>query len=104
MTLMLWIWPPIAPQEVRTYVRSMHRAIELETLRRSILLLAPGSMAMTREDAVGLIAELQETGQRLEALRDALRQAMAESGDEAYRCSGGKLSQIWVMCPSDHLL
>lgn len=57
----------------------MHRAIELETLRRSILPLPPGSMAMSREDAVGLIAELQETGQRLGALRDALRQAAADS-------------------------
>jgi hypothetical protein len=58
----------------------MHRAIELENLRRSIVMLPPGSQALSREDAVALIAELQETGRRLRALRDALRQVMAEDG------------------------
>jgi hypothetical protein len=59
----------------------MHRAIELRELHRSILLTPSGSMAMSREDAVGLIAELQDTGLRLDALRDALRGVITESGD-----------------------
>jgi hypothetical protein len=70
---------PTAEALVRLPTPYMHGAIELANLRRSILLLPPGSMAMTREDAVALIAELQETGRRLRALRDALRQVMPES-------------------------
>jgi hypothetical protein len=60
----------------------MHRAIELENLRRSIVTLPSGSQALSREDAVALIAELQETGRRLRALRDALRQLVADIGDK----------------------
>jgi len=40
----------------------MHRAIELQDIRRSIFLLAPGSMAMTREDALALLAEFRRRG------------------------------------------
>ena len=59
----------------------MDRAYELENWRRSIVMLPPGSHALDREDAVALIAELQESERRLRALRDALRQVMADSGD-----------------------
>jgi hypothetical protein len=59
----------------------MERAVELENLRQKVLRLAPGSLAMAREDAVALIAELQETGQQIQALRDGLRQVLDESQD-----------------------
>jgi hypothetical protein len=57
------------------------RAYELENLRRSIVMLPPGSQALSREDAVALIAELQEAEGKLRALRAAVRQVMGESGD-----------------------
>jgi hypothetical protein len=60
---------------------TMERAIELENLRRSVLALVPGSLAMAREDGVALIAELQETGQQIRALRDGLRQVLEWSGE-----------------------
>jgi len=56
---------------------SMDRSYELENCRRSLVMLPPDSQALSREDAVALIAELQETGRRLRALRNALRQVMA---------------------------
>lgn len=52
----------------------MDRAYELVNLRRSIFMLSTGSKAISREDAVALIAELQETVRRLGALGDGLRQ------------------------------
>jgi len=60
---------------------TVNRGYELENWRRSIVMLPPGSQALSREDAVALIAELQETGRRLRALRDALRQVMAGDSD-----------------------
>jgi hypothetical protein len=56
----------------RTYVRWMDRYYELEDWRRSIVMLPPGSAALDREEAVRLIAELQD------ALR-ALRQPTDDS-------------------------
>jgi hypothetical protein len=50
---------------------TVDRYYELEDWRQSIVMLPPGSPALDREDAVRLIAELQEA---LRALRDALRQ------------------------------
>ena len=38
----------------------MDRFYELENWRRSLVMLPPGSLALDREDAVALIAELQE--------------------------------------------
>jgi hypothetical protein len=46
---------------------------ELEQLRRSIAMLQPGSMAMTREDAMRLLSQLGAVEERLERLRSGLR-------------------------------
>jgi hypothetical protein len=54
------------------------RYYELEDWRRSIVMLPPGSQALDREDAVALIAELQESERRLRGLRDALRGLLDE--------------------------
>ncbi len=47
----------------------MDRFYELENWRRSLVMLPPGSLALDREDAVALIAELQEAEGRLRGLR-----------------------------------
>lgn len=47
----------------------MDRYYELEGWRRSIVMLPPGSQALDREEAVRLIAELQEAPRSLRALR-----------------------------------
>jgi len=46
---------------------------DLERLRRSIVMLEPGAMALRREDAANLIAELQATERELRRLRTGLR-------------------------------
>jgi hypothetical protein len=51
---------------------------ELEQLRRSIAMLVPGSMAMRREDALHLLAELGDVQQRLDRLRRGLRTLLNE--------------------------
>ena len=43
----------------RTYVRSMDRQYELESLRRSIAMLRVGAPALDREAAIVLVRELQ---------------------------------------------
>ena len=53
---------------------------EIEQLRRSIAMLPPGSMAMTREDAVRLLGELGEVRGRLDRLCKGLR-ALIEADD-----------------------
>lgn len=52
---------------------------EIEQLRRSIAMLQPGSLAMTREDAVRLFGELGEAKGRLDRLCNGLR-ALLERG------------------------
>jgi hypothetical protein len=55
----------------------MERLYELEYLRRSIAMLPPGRRdALDREKALGLVDELVETQDRLEALRRRLRELM----------------------------
>jgi len=54
----------------------MDRAIELEHRRQSLAVLPPGSPALGREEAVRLIAELQEAVLRLRNLRNALGRVM----------------------------
>jgi hypothetical protein len=50
------------------------RYYDLENLRRSIAMLRPGMPAgFSREEAIGLLAELEEVKLRLERLRDGLR-------------------------------
>jgi hypothetical protein len=57
---------------------AMDRLHELERMRRSIAMLQPGTMALSREDAMRLIAELQDLERRMRALRDALRDVIRD--------------------------
>ena len=41
-------------------------------MRRSIAMLQPGTKALSREDAMKLIAELQDLERRMRSLREAL--------------------------------
>ena len=50
----------------------MVRLHELERMRRSIAVLQPGTKALSREDAMKLIAELQEVQRGMRDLRPAL--------------------------------
>jgi hypothetical protein len=54
----------------------MDRLHELERMRRSIAMLQPGSGALDREEAMRLIAELQDLERRMQALRQALTGVM----------------------------
>ena len=52
---------------------SVDRLHQLEQMRRSIAMLQPGTKAdLSREDAMRLIAELQDVERRMRALREAL--------------------------------
>jgi hypothetical protein len=53
---------------------------EIEQLRRSIVMLQPGALAMTREDASQLLRDLSEVQGRLDRLRDGLRALLDEDG------------------------
>jgi hypothetical protein len=50
----------------------MDRLHELESMRRSIAMLEPGTKALDRETAMRLIAELQDLERLMRALREAL--------------------------------
>jgi vacuolar-type H+-ATPase subunit D/Vma8 len=58
----------------------MERRYELETLRRSLAMLRPGAPALDREQAMGLVRELQELERQVRTLRQGLLQLLAESG------------------------
>ena len=58
----------------------MERCYELETLRRSLAMLRPGAPALDREQAMGLVRELQELERQLRTLREGLEHLLAESG------------------------
>jgi hypothetical protein len=51
---------------------------EIEQLRRSIAMLQPGALAMTREDAMRLLGDLGDVQGRLDQLRDGLRALLGE--------------------------
>ena len=51
---------------------------ELESMRRSLAMLAPGQPGLSREEALRLLAELQDVGGRLDALRTELRRLADE--------------------------
>jgi hypothetical protein len=51
---------------------------QVEQLRRSIAMLQPGSLAMTREDAMRLLTELGDVQARLDRLRRGLRALLNE--------------------------
>jgi vacuolar-type H+-ATPase subunit D/Vma8 len=52
---------------------SVDRLYELERMRRSIAMLQPGAKALSREESMRLIVELQELERRMRDLRRALR-------------------------------
>jgi len=52
------------------------RLHELERMRRSIAMLEPGTKALSREDAMKLIAELEDVERRMRDLRAALAAVM----------------------------
>lgn len=56
----------------------MDRRYELEVLRRSLVMLTPGAGALTREQALELLEQLQEAERRLSSLRDRLRRLVEE--------------------------
>lgn len=58
----------------------MERRYELETLRRSLAMLPPGAPALDREEAMGLVRELQELERQLRTLREGLQRLLGESG------------------------
>jgi hypothetical protein len=64
----------------RTYVRAVDRLHELERMRRSIAMLQPGTKALSREDAMKLIAELQDLEVRLKRLKVGLQRLVDEEG------------------------
>jgi hypothetical protein len=51
---------------------------ELEDLRRSLAMAPPGSAGLDREDAMCLVAELQQQTLRLHRLRDRLAVVLAD--------------------------
>ena len=61
-------------------VSDVDRRYELEVLRRSVAMLTPGARALTREQALALMEELQDVQQRLAQLRAALRRLVDEAG------------------------
>ncbi len=58
----------------------MERRYELEWLRRSIAMLRPGAPALDREEAMGLVRELQDLERQLRTLREGLERLLADPG------------------------
>jgi len=58
----------------------MDRLSELESMRRSIAMLNPRAAALDREEAIAVIAELQDVERRLGTLRDGLRRLLDDEG------------------------
>jgi vacuolar-type H+-ATPase subunit D/Vma8 len=58
----------------------VERQYELETLRRSLAMLRPGAPALDREEAIGLVRELQELERQLRTLRQGLERLLSEAG------------------------
>jgi len=61
---------------------SVERQYELETLRRSLAMLRPGAPALDREEAMGLVRELQELERQLRTLRQGLERLLADAGPQ----------------------
>ena len=59
----------------------MDRCYEIEGLRRSLAMLQPAALAgLRREEAIGLIEDVQGLQSRLEHLRSELRRLVEEAG------------------------
>jgi vacuolar-type H+-ATPase subunit D/Vma8 len=61
---------------------AVERQYELETLRRSLAMLRPGAPALDREEAMGLVRELQELERQLRTLRRGLERLLTEAGPQ----------------------
>jgi hypothetical protein len=57
----------------------MERRYELDNLRRSLAMLSPGAHALGREDGIDLVAELEDTQERLRRLIAELRRVADEA-------------------------
>ena len=55
------------------YAPDMAAQHEVEILRRSVVMLAPGAPALNREQAIELLGDLQQVQGRLDQLRDGLQ-------------------------------
>lgn len=60
-------------------LRRVGRRYEIEILRRSLALLAPGVRALTRVESLELVEELAELRSRLDRLEDGLRALLADA-------------------------
>lgn len=61
----------------------MERRHEWESIRRSIAMLNPGDQALRREEAMGLLRELQDLESRLRRMRAGLLKVIEEDGPGA---------------------
>jgi len=57
---------------------SVERRYELESLRRSFVMLQPEARPLVRDQAVALVEELAELQWRIRRMTDGLRQLLAE--------------------------
>jgi hypothetical protein len=57
----------------------MERQFELESLRRSLAMLRPGAPALDREEAMGLVRELQVLERQVRTMREGLVRLLAET-------------------------
>ena len=75
----------------------MERRYELETLRRSLVMLRPGAPALDREEAMRLVRELQAFERQVRTLREGLLHLLDETrpvtGRSAQRDQGGGVGQ-----------
>lgn len=65
----------------------MDRRYELDSLRRSLIMLSPGAAGLTREDAIRLVDELCEVEERLDRLLAGLRRLLDQTNDRERRQS-----------------
>jgi hypothetical protein len=55
---------------------ALERRYDLENLRRSLIMLSPGTQALSREAALRLLEELTEVQETLDRLRSGLRRLL----------------------------
>jgi hypothetical protein len=59
----------------------VERRYELDSLRRSMVMLTPGQSALSREEAMVLLTELTNVQTQLDRLRAGLRQLLEEDAN-----------------------
>jgi vacuolar-type H+-ATPase subunit D/Vma8 len=60
----------------------MERQYELESLRRSLVMLRVGAPSLDQEAAIVLVREIQELERQIRRLRDGMQRLLDEPGDE----------------------